>query len=168
MCKRLKCTSQNAAPRRMGFFGIAADSYYLRGFYCEYRKINCRCNRARSLRLSKPPWISLIWQPWNQIYSLLRASYTIYRRESTGSGYRQKGWGDTYSWYRYSDTFPIPMNRGRNQWRRYEIIHVAIVKAWKARDKCRRRIIDTITFTYRYKLYPMYVRTSFTTHCYPI
>lgn len=44
---------------------------------------------------------------------------------------------------------------------------IAIVRAWKARDKCRRRIIDTITFTYRYKLYPVHVRTSFTTHCYP-
>lgn len=78
-------------------------------FYCEYRKITSRCNRAfrarfpsppphflsLSPRLSRPPWISLIWQPWNQIYSLLWASYTIYRREPTAGHYKQRP-GDTY------------------------------------------------------------------------
>lgn len=46
---------------------------------------------------------------------------------------------------------------------------IAIVKKpWKARDKYRRRIIDAITFACRCRLHPARVRTSFTTHCYPV
>lgn len=165
--------SGNRRAKRKGPLGVAADSYYLRRFYCEYRKINCRRNRVlvRSPRpFSRPPCISLIWQLWNQIYSLLRASYTIYRRGIDGDlAIDKRGRGDTYSRrYRYSDTFPISrwMEVGINGGVTKSYTRIAIVRAWKARDKYRRRIIDTITFTYRYELYPARVRTSFTTHCY--
>lgn len=153
-----------------GTAGVAADSYYLRRFYCEYRKINCRCNRARSLCPALEAAMNFAYLTTLES-NLFASTSFIYNLSSGIDGdlaIDKRDRGGTCSRYRYSDTFPIPVNGSRNQWRRYEIIRVDChcEGPEEERDKYRGRIIGTITFTYRYKLYPAPVGASFTTHCY--
>lgn len=111
-----------------------------------------------------------LWQLWNQIYSLLWASYTIYRRESAARPPIDK---DTEICTRDTDT----LIRFRYNWMEAGIngdvtrsyARIAIVKTAKARDRYARRgkIIDMIIFMYCYRSRLLFAfRTSFTIRCY--